>query len=217
MIINFARCGPPEYLPWSTVVSTKMANHESYYFLYAVVCIVLGVVYIKAKSLEENTVTTKEFKSFQNTFIFGNGVMALGELLSISSFYATFTVLGCDIGESTQLYLITVVSTTLFGVGLEIIDFGTRKAKCTLSAVLYFCALFSLCCDDHYDMLMMGRIIYGLGSALHHGLDQSSFEAYAIYQHTTQGFPDDWLNNTFMTMAHSVALVAAVCGIVEGH
>lgn len=191
-----------------------MANYESYYFLYAIVCIALGVIYVRAKSLEELIVTSKEFKAFQSSFVFGNGVMALGELLAIASFYPTFTVLGCDIGETTNLYLITVVSTTVCGVGLEVADFGTRKVKCTLSAVLYFVALFSLCCDDHYDMLMMGRVIYGAGCALHHGLDQSSFENYAIYQHTTQGFPDDWLSNTFATMAHSIALVAAVSGMV---
>lgn len=191
-----------------------MVNYESYYFLYLVVCVTLGVIYIKAKSLEEVIVTSKEFKAFQSSFVFGNGVMALGELLATASFYPTFTVLGCDIGEATNLYLITVVSTTVCGMALEVADFGTRKVKCTLSAVLYFLALFSLCCDDHYDMLMMGRVIYGAGCALHHGLDQSSFESYAIYQHTTQGFPDDWLNNTFATMAHSIALVAAVAGLI---
>jgi hypothetical protein len=84
-----------------------MANYESYYILYLIVCVALGVIYIKAKSLEEVIVTSKEFKAFQSSFIFGNGVMALGELLATASFYPTFTVLGCDIGEATNLYLIT--------------------------------------------------------------------------------------------------------------
>ena len=136
------------------------------------------------------------------------------ELLAIASFYPTFMTLGCNIEEITQLYCITILSTTVCGVLLEIVDFGTRKAKCVLCASLYFTALFSLCCDDHYDMLMLGRVIYGAATALHHGLDQSAFEAYVINQHTTQGFPDDWLNNTFSIMAHSVALVAAISGMI---
>ncbi len=190
------------------------ASTEGYFFLYILLCISLGVIYVKVKSMEDTVVTTKDFKTFQNTLVFGNGVQTLGELLAIASFYPTFTSLGCDIEAITQLYCISVLSTTVCGVLLEVVDFGTRKAKCILCTCLYFTALFSLCCDDHYDMLMLGRVIYGAATALHHGLDQSSFEAYVINQHTTQGFPDDWLNNTFTIMAHSVALVAAISGIV---
>jgi hypothetical protein len=177
---------------------------------------ILLVVYTKIRSMEPHTITTEEFKSFQNSFLIGNGLMCLGEILALASFYPTFLALDCKIEDITKLYLIYIVSTAVFAVLLEIIDFGTRKGKCVTSAILYFVSLFSLCCDDHYDMLMLGRVCYGAATALHHGLDMGNgtFENYAIHQHTTAGFPDEWLNNTFVTMTHTVAAIAVVAGFL---
>eukprot|EP00597_Dinobryon_sp_UTEXLB2267_P005347 CAMPEP_0170062026 /NCGR_PEP_ID=MMETSP0019_2-20121128/3397_1 /TAXON_ID=98059 /ORGANISM="Dinobryon sp., Strain UTEXLB2267" /LENGTH=345 /DNA_ID=CAMNT_0010268051 /DNA_START=358 /DNA_END=1395 /DNA_ORIENTATION=+ len=63
---------------------------------------------------------------------------------------------------------------------------------------------------QHYEMLLMGRIVYGCASSLHH----TSFEAYAVHQHATLGFPDDWLQQTFSHLTHCMALMAALSGVV---
>eukprot|EP00596_Hydrurales_sp_CCMP1899_P004131 CAMPEP_0119035336 /NCGR_PEP_ID=MMETSP1177-20130426/2261_1 /TAXON_ID=2985 /ORGANISM="Ochromonas sp, Strain CCMP1899" /LENGTH=245 /DNA_ID=CAMNT_0006993399 /DNA_START=470 /DNA_END=1204 /DNA_ORIENTATION=+ len=62
----------------------------------------------------------------------------------------------------------------------------------------------------HFDMVLIGRIIYGAASALHH----SSFESYVINEHTSLGFPDDWLTQTFTFLTHSMSLVAALSGTI---
>ena len=93
------------------------------------------------------------------------------------------------------MYLTTVVSTTVTGIVMEVVDLGTRKDKCALSAGLYSLSMFSIFFGGHkhMEMLMIGRIVYGAASALHH----SSFENYAINGHTSLGFPEDWLDRQF--------------------
>ena len=173
-----------------------MAEQEigSYLVFYAVICVCLGASYMKVKSAEGVTVTTKEFKTFQNGFLTAHGMIFLGDLLCLASFYPTFASIGCNIEQITKLYITTTISKTVFGLLTDIIDFGTRKDKCVLSAALYSFSLFLLFCDDHFDMLIMSRVVYGAGSALHH----TAFENYINYQHEILGFPDDWLHFTYV-------------------
>jgi len=187
-----------------------MSTESSFFLLYAALCAALGVIYVKVKSAEGMTITTNEFKLFQNGFLTAHGAIFLGELLSLASFYPTFVGMGCDLEQITKLYVVYVISNTVCGVLLDIVDFGTRRDKCVIAAGLYCLSLLSLFFDDHYDMLLLGRVIYGAGSALHH----SSFQNYVDYQHEVSGFPDDWLTHTYSVMTHSMALVAAASGII---
>jgi hypothetical protein len=59
-------------------------------------------------------------------------------------------------------------------------------------------------------MLLMGRVVYGAASALHH----SAFESYIVHEHATLGFPDEWLNQTFSKLTHCMAFVAAIAGSI---
>ena len=183
---------------------------SSFFLLYAALCAFLGITYVKVKSVEGMTITTNEFKLFQNGFLTAHAAIFLGELLSLASFYHTFVALSCDIEQITKLYIVYVISNTTCGVLLDIVDFGTRKDKCIISAVLYAISLVSLFLDDHYDMLLLGRVFYGAGSALHH----SAFQHYVDYQHEVMGFPDDWLTYTYSMMTHSMALMAGISGVV---
>ncbi|CAK9252593.1 unnamed protein product [Sphagnum jensenii] len=61
----------------------------------------------------------------------------------------------------------------------------------------------------HYEMLLLGRVVFGVGSALHH----AAFDAYLLHEHTARGFPDDWLSQTFAQLSHSVSLVAVLSGV----
>jgi len=187
-----------------------MSIESSFFLLYAALCVALGAIYIKVKSAEGMTITTNEFKLFQNGFLTAHGAIFLGELLSLASFYPTFVGLGCNLEQISKLYIVYVISNTVCGVLLDIVDFGTRKDKCVLAAGLYCVSLLSLFLDDHYDMLLLGRVLYGAGSALHH----SAFQNYVDYQHEVLGFPDDWLTHTYSVMTHSMALMAAASGII---
>jgi len=161
----------------------------SYYVAYALLCAALGVVHIKVKSTEGVTITTKEFKIFQTSFLSAYSLMMLAELLCLASFYPTLVYLGLPLEKITRLYVVTVVSTSVCSLLMEVVDVGARKDKCVLSAVLYGISMMSLFLSSgHFELLLLGRVIYGAASALHH----SAFEAYAVHEHSTLGFPDDW-------------------------
>ena len=115
--------------------------------------------------------------------------------------------------QITKLYMVTIGSSLISSILMEIVDFASRRDKCVLSAILYSISMFSLFFGqggNHFEMLLMGRIVYGVASALQH----SSFESYALYQHSSHGFPDDWLSNTFSLLTHSIALMAVLSGVL---
>ena len=106
------------------------SSQTTYYLTYAALSAGLGVAYLKLKSMEGLTITTKEFKKFQNTFLLGYSLMILGELIASASFYHSLFFLGLTLQQITKLYIVSVVSTTICGVLIEIIDVGSRKDKC---------------------------------------------------------------------------------------
>jgi hypothetical protein len=68
--------------------------------------------------------------------------------------------------------------------------------------------MISILFGGHMDLLLMGRIVYGAASAIHH----SAFDSYVIHEHTSQGFPDDWLSQTFTYLTHAMTLVTVLSG-----
>jgi hypothetical protein len=70
--------------------------------------------------------------------------------------------------------------------------------------------MFSLFFGGHYEFLLMGRLVYGAAASLHH----TSFEAYAVHEHASLGFPEDWLGHTFTLLTHCIALMAALSGVL---
>ena len=186
------------------------SSQYTYYLTYTMICALLGVTYIKVKSTEGLPITTAEFKKFQNTYLVGYSMMILGELIASASFYHCLIYLGLSLEQITKLYIVTIVSTTLASVLIEIVDVGTRKDKCCASALLFAISMFCFFFGGHYEMLMIGRVVYGTASAFLH----SAFDSYLIHEHTTLGFPDDWLSQTFSMLTHSMALVSALSGTV---
>ena len=168
----------------------------------------LLAAYLKSTTTAATAITTKEFKAFQTSFLTGYSLMILCELLSTASFYQTYVALNLTLEQITKLYVITLVSTTGCGILTEIVDVGTRKNKCILSGILYTISMLTIFVGGHFDLVLIGRLVYGAAAALHH----SSFESYVINEHTSLGFPDDWLTQTFTLLTHAMALVAAMSG-----
>ena len=106
------------------------SSQTTYYLTYAALSAGLGVAYLKLKSMEGLTITTKEFKNFQNTFLLGYSLMILGELIASASFYHSLSSLGLSLLQITKLYIVSMVATTACGVLIEIVDVGSRKDKC---------------------------------------------------------------------------------------
>ena len=80
-----------------------------YYITYAVLFVIIGICYLKLKSSEPLTITTKEFKQFQTLFLNGYIIMILGELIAIGSFYQTMILLDLSIAQVARLYIVTVI------------------------------------------------------------------------------------------------------------
>lgn len=181
-----------------------------YFLAYAIVCALMIVTYLKYRSTEGTVITTKEFQLFQSTFLTGYVTVILCELIASASFYHTFIGLKLSLLQVTKLYIATIVSTTVTAVLTEVVDVGSRKDKCVFSAVLYSISMFSVFFGGHFELLLMGRLVYGAGAALQH----SAFEAYAVHEHNVQGFPDDWLGHTFSLLTHCMALMSALSGVL---
>lgn len=186
------------------------SGQSVYYFVYGLVCLALGVSYLRLKSHEGTVITTKEFQTFQQSFVGGYASILFCEFIAAASFYHTLIDIHLELEQITRLYLVTVIATTLASIALEIVDVGTRKDKCVLSAVLYSVSMFAMFFGGHYEMLLMGRIVYGTAAAL----QQAAFESYAVHQHSSHGFPEDWLSHTFTLLTHILAFMAALSGVV---
>eukprot|EP00981_Chlorochromonas_danica_P005213 scaffold1046_cov162-Ochromonas_danica.AAC.43 len=181
-----------------------------FYVYYGIVCAVLGVLFIRIRSTEGLVITTKEFQIFQSSFIGGYACVILCELVASATFYRTFVLLDLELSQIARLYLATLFASTLTSAAMEIVDIGAKKDRCVLTALLYSASMFSIFFGGHYEMVLLGRLLYGAAQALQH----SSFEAYALQQHASNGFPEDWLSHTFSLLTHVMALVAVVSGPV---
>jgi MFS family permease len=187
-------------------------NDYPYFVCYFFLCLSLGILYIRIKSDEGTIITTKEFQLFQSSFITGYSLVMLCELIVNASFYHIFLSLNLTLPQITKLYLTTLISSTVTHILTEIVDIGARKDKCVLSTILYAVSMFSIFFGSHghFEMLLLSRIIYGIASALQH----VAFESYGIHEHSSRGFPEDWLGQTFALLTHTMALMTALSGIL---
>jgi MFS transporter, MFS domain-containing protein family, molybdate-anion transporter len=184
-----------------------------FYVGYLLLCLLAILLQIKLQSVENILITTTEFKAFQFHYLFGYLGIILGEILSVGSFYSTLVSTSSSHGASltdqqiTQLFLVSILSTTIFSLLNEVMDLCSKRMKCILSGILFSLATLTLF-SSHFDILIFGRILYGGGSVLLH----SGFDSYLIHEHNSQGFPDDWLNNTFGRLVHSMVVVTMISG-----
>lgn len=177
------------------------------YISYIILCLVAIILQIKIQSTELIIITTEEFKLFQWNYLFGYLGSLLGEILSVGSFFCTLQSLELTNQQISHLFVISILSVTCFSLLNEILDITSKRMKCIASVILFTLATMTLF-SNHYDILILGRILYGAASALLH----SGFDSYLIHEHNSQGFPDDWLNNTFGRLIHSMAIVTMVSG-----
>lgn len=146
-----------------------MIDHSQgvYYLTYTVLGFALAIAYIKLKSTEGVVITTKEFKNFQTSFVVSYSVVMLCELIATSSFYHTFSYFHLSLEKITKLYIITLVSTIICSVLIEIIDIGSRKNKSLICLSLFTIAMLSiLISHGHYEFLLLSRIVFGAGNEI---------------------------------------------------
>jgi K+-sensing histidine kinase KdpD len=95
-------------------------SQSIFYVSYALIAALVGVAYLKVSSTEGVTITTKEFKIFQQSFLTGYSIMILCELIAAASFFHTFVYLRLSLEQITKLYVVTIFSSTIFGILSEV-------------------------------------------------------------------------------------------------
>jgi hypothetical protein len=187
-------------------------SESIYYLTYGLICLCLIVAYIKLRNDEGTIITTKDFSNFQFSFLTAYSATILFELIASASFFHTFLSLSLTLEQITKLYLATIISQTIGHIFLEIIEFTSRKEKCILSCLLYSISMFSIIfgSSQHYEMLLIGRLLYGFASSL----KETNYESYAVHQHSSHGFPEDWLHHMFTLLTHLMSLMSILTGIL---
>lgn len=166
------------------------------------------IAFIKLHQKDSILITTNEFQQFQFNYLIGFISLIFAEVLCLSTFYPILMQYKLSMDEITDLYLVSICSIAFFNILLEIIDLGSRRGKCILSTVLFLIATLTLF-SNNFEILLLGRIFYGGGSVLLH----TAFDAFMIHEHSTKGFPDDWLLNTFGKLSHSMSIAALFSGM----
>jgi hypothetical protein len=156
-------------------------------------------------------ITTKEFKQFQASYLTAVSAVILCDMLASACFYHSLLFLGLNLNQIATLYVVSVFANAVFSIIFDIIDIiPSKRDKCALSAILFAMSMFSLFIGPHYEMLLFGRVIYGIAMAL----KDSGFENYGSQEHSNRGFPEDWQVQTAGMISHCMTLMAAVAGIL---
>ena len=84
-----------------------MISAESYvyYAAFCVACAVLGAAYLRLQATQRVTITTKEFKGFQNNFLVGYVPLMLVELLYLAFFFYVMMYHGLSLEATGKLFI----------------------------------------------------------------------------------------------------------------
>jgi len=170
-----------------------------------------ALVHRKNQDRKKVTVTI-EFSKFQRAFLLVYGLAIFGDWLQGPYVYALYKEYGYSEGDIGVLFVAGFGSSAIFGTVVgSLADKYGRKNN-----VLLFFAIYTLACVTKffsaYGVLMIGRILGGVATSILF----SAFEAWMVTEHKGQGFPDEWLDNTFTKMSTLNSLVAVAAGIVGG-
>lgn len=81
------------------------AESHVYYAAFCVACAVLGAAYLRLQATQRVTMTTKEFKGFQNNFLVGYVPLMLVELLYLAFFFYVMMYHGLSLEATGKLFI----------------------------------------------------------------------------------------------------------------
>ena len=161
------------------------------------------------------TIVTREFKTFQRSYI-NVYLCALGaEWLQDSHLFALLLRHGHSLSAVASLFAASFSVSYAWGIlgsylpagGASFL--GGRRSACVICFGLYACAATTVFHDD-YTTLLVGRFFYGTATALLHTV----FDGWLQTEHSAQAFPDDWLVQTYQEVSRYTVVVSVGSGIV---
>ena len=189
------------------------SSNQTYFSLIIVAGIcAAALVYRRQQSAKKNITVTTEFVKFQTGFMLIYCLAVAADWLQGPYVYALYKEYGYSEGEIGVLFVAGFGSSAIFGTVVgSLADKYGRKNN-----VLVFFAIYALACVtkffSNYYMLMLGRVLGGIATSILF----SAFEAWMVTEHKGQGFPDEWMDQTFTKMSTMNSIIAVLAGIFGG-
>eukprot|EP00301_Raphidiophrys_heterophryoidea_P007786 c1296_g1_i1.p1 GENE.c1296_g1_i1~~c1296_g1_i1.p1 ORF type:complete len:444 (+),score=113.06 c1296_g1_i1:64-1395(+) len=156
-------------------------------------------------------ITSSKFTAFKWTYLRVYFFMSAADWLQGPYMYDLYASYGFTQHQIAVLFVFGFGSSFLLGtyIGSLADRFGRRNW-----ALLYVVLYVGSCATKHfnnYRVLLVGRVLGGISTSLLF----SVFDSWMVRDHHSQGFPADWLSETFSAAMFGNSLVAIVCGILS--
>lgn len=188
------------------------SSSQSYFLLLLLAGAIAAALVLRKNQSSKSVTVTTEFQKFQRGFIIVYGLAVFGDWLQGPYVYALYKEYGYSESDIGVLFVAGFGSSAIVGtiVGSLADKYGRKRN------VLIFFIIYTLACltkfFSNYWLLMLGRIFGGIATSILF----SAFEAWMVTEHKSQGFPDEWLDQTFTKMSTLNSVVAVVAGIFGG-
>lgn len=194
---------------WSATMPLIANETVPYVMFFVALAVICFLVVLKQRQTEKVTVTA-EFRTFQRMFVSVYLLCVMADWMQGPYVYALYEYYGFDVGAIGRLFIWGFGSSMIFGtfIGGAADRFG-RRLNCIVFGILYSASCITKHFND-YNVLLVGRLLGGIATSILY----SAFETWMIHEHKRQGFPEEWMPNTFAIMSFGNGLVAIVAGVV---
>eukprot|EP00466_Bigelowiella_natans_P006982 jgi/Bigna1/70014/fgenesh1_pg.10_\ len=140
------------------------------------------------------------FRWLQVRYLLIWALAVFGDWLQGPYVYKVYHRHGYDRIEIQSLFVTGCLSAAILGApAAGLADFVGRKKV----VMAYFMTYAASCFTYHFQnmwILVLGRILSGISQSLHSSDDlfrYSVFESWLVRRHNTEGFPSEWIRDTF--------------------
>lgn len=146
------------------------------------------------------------FRAFQRQYLLVYSIVMMADWLQGTNMYTLYQSYNVNI---SALFITGFTSSAIFGtfVGLYVDSWG-RKLGC----VVYLLIEILVNVFEHvnnFPLLLLGRVLGGISTSLLF----SAFESWMVSEHRKQGFPEEWLADTFGSASFINGISAIIAGI----
>lgn len=147
------------------------------------------------------------FRKFQRQYLVVYIIIMLADWLQGTNMYTLYKSYDVNIGA---LFITGFTSSAIFGtfLGLQVDALGRKKGLliyCILEVIINILEHF-----PSFWLLWVSRIMGGVSTSLLF----TAFEAWMVSAHRRQGFPEEWLEDTFGIASSGNGLSAIIAGLI---
>eukprot|EP00048_Salpingoeca_helianthica_P000601 m.42709 g.42709 ORF g.42709 m.42709 type:complete len:441 (+) comp10691_c0_seq1:279-1601(+) len=179
------------------------------YFVFALLVAANAAIFFSGK-LGIATSRNEDFWSFQKRYLWVYSLIMLADWLQGPYLYRLYEHYGFLREQIAALYICSIMSSMVSGPLLgRLADQYGRRMLCMVC-----CACLALSCtmklSASFYILMLSALIGGASTSLLF----SAFESWMVAEHTTMGFPSEWLGRTYTLSTLCNGVMAVVAGLL---